>query len=181
MLDNALIELFSDRLVSASAAAGWNYPVVQKQQPTQQGIPTEPTIFFEKLFDNAYGYAAYSNSVVVTDDLPQMFETDNQLMETVFQVSAWVIQNPDDLSIPTASDVLNYVNMYLRTRQTQRTWIGLGVNILRVTQLRNPYTEDDRHRNEATPSFDIVVTHSRTITVDVDSADHADGELHVVG
>lgn len=184
MLDNDLIELLATRMELASATAGWNFPVVQKEQPTQQGIPTEPTIFLEKLFDNLYGFAARSNDIVTeTDDFgpfPQMRETDKQLIETAFQISAWVIQDPTNTNLPTASDVVNYVSMFLRHRETIRAWAPLNVNLLRVTQIRNPYTEDDRHRNEATPSLDLILTHDRTLTLDVSSADTVVGDFYAI-
>src|ERR1700676_1394800 len=92
MLDNDLINLVATQLEAASAAAGWNYIVLQKDQPTQQGIPTAPTVFFEKLFDNNHGWPMDSN---VYQPVPNNFlETETQMVNTTFQISALVIQDP---------------------------------------------------------------------------------------
>jgi hypothetical protein len=181
MLDNDLINLLATRLEAATAQAGWldstgaTYGVSQKQQPTQQGVTTVPQVFFEKLFDIAFGYPEVTNA---WDDVAQtLTEVETQLTETTFQISAMVIQNPADLTMPTTSDVVNFVRSFLVARQTIRLWQPQGVSILRVSQIRNPYIEDDRHRNEATTNFDIVVTHSRVLNNPVNYATEMDGGL----
>lgn len=187
MLDLALIDLFATQLEAASAFGAWldstgnPYGVSQKEQPTQQGVTTDPQIFFEKLYDVPFGYPEVSHSINNTDpNNPQMVETELQLVETTFQVSALVIQEPSDLTIPTASDVVNLIRSFLISRQTIRLWAKQGVSLLRVTQVRNSYFEDDRHRNEASPNFDIVLTHNRTISQNVNSVSEMDGEIFVV-
>lgn len=62
MKDNALIDLLATILEQGLAHANLNMPVVQLNQPTQQGI--EPnTVYFQKLFDDRYGWAANSKQV----------------------------------------------------------------------------------------------------------------------
>ncbi len=165
MTDLQLIEVLASALEAASANAGWNYGVVQKDEPTTQGTPTAPTIFFEKLFDVPYGWA-------MTTDVPNVeamtfAETDTQLYETHFQVSALVIQDPNNLALPTASDVCNYMKQYLAARSIVATFFAQGVGVLKVSEVRNPYFTDDRNMYEANPSFDIVFTHSRSITITI--------------
>jgi hypothetical protein len=115
MLDNALINLLATSLEAASAAFEWNYIVVQKDEPTQQGIPTDPTIFFEKLFDTSRHFPMETYSVNALD-ATKLDDTEVQLVETVFQVSALVIQDPNNLSLPTASDVVNALRGFLISR-----------------------------------------------------------------
>jgi hypothetical protein len=160
MLDNALINLIATSLEAASAAFGWNYIVVQKDEPTQQGIPTDPTIFFEKLFDTSRHFPMEKYSVNAFD-ATKLDDTEVQLVETVFQVSALVIQDPNNLSLPTASDVANALRGFLISRNNADGWRAQGVGTLPPSQVRNPYIQDDRNRNEAFPSFDISLTHSR--------------------
>lgn len=180
MLDNALIDLLATRLEAAASAGGWKdstgaaYGVSQKQQPTQQGIPTDPQIFFEKLFDVGFGFPQVQH--VYDSETDTMAEVETQLTETTFQISALVRQDPTDLSIPTASDVANFVRGFMLARATIRAWKAQGVSVLRVTTVRNDYLEDDRHQNEATPSFDLVLTHSRVINNAINFAAEMDGE-----
>lgn len=168
MLDLALIDLLATRLEAASAAGGWldstgsPYGVSQKMQPTQQGITTDPQVYFQKLFDIPFGYAEVTHSPDPSGEY-QMIEREEQAMQTTFQISAMVIQNPADLTIPTASDVVLFVRSFLMARETVRLFIKSGANVLRVGDVQNPYFQDDRSLNEASPSFDIVITHSRVI------------------
>lgn len=175
MTDNQLIEVLATALEAASANAGWNYGVVQKDEPTTQGTPTAPTIFFEKLFDVAYGWAHTEN----TPNIPAktFAETDTQVYETHFQISALVIQDPNDLTIPTASDVCNYMKQYLAHRTITAQFAAQGLGVLKVSEVRNPYFLDDRNMFEANPSFDIVFTHSRSITITIPGVDKIVGAI----
>jgi hypothetical protein len=172
MTDNQLIQFMAAQLDAASEASGWNYPVLQKNNPTLEGIPAAPAIFFEKLFDHAYGWPIDSFTY---NEPPVDNFSDNsmQLYETTFQISALVIQDPEDLTLPTASDVANYIKMWLTHPVTLQTFRSQNVGLLRVTQIRNPYFEDDRHRFEAHPNFDLVLTHDNTLTLTVPAANRA--------
>jgi hypothetical protein len=171
MLDNQLIALVATQLETASAAAGWNYLVVQKDEPTQQGTPTAPTIFFEKLFDRPYGWPMDSYAYQATPN--NFLETETQLTETTFQISSLVIQNPTNLELPTASDVANFMQQYLSARWSIATFMGQDVGVLRVTSVRNPAFTDDRTLFEYSPNFDITFTHSRTVSNTVNSVSTA--------
>jgi hypothetical protein len=178
MLDNALINLVATQLEAASAAAGWNYIVLQKAPPSRQGIPSAPTIFFEKLFHRNYGWATVTKEFQPT---PNYFShTETQNIETTFQISALVPQDPTDLTIPTASDVVQYMKMFLQSAQTVSLWSNQNVNMLRVTDIRNPYFEDDKHRFEANPNFDFVVTHSQAIVLQVPVVSAINGTPSVI-
>jgi hypothetical protein len=178
MTDNQLIALMASRLDAAMTTSGWGYVVVQKEPPNQQGIPSAPTVFFEKLFDHPYGHPMIQNIL----DVPNMKinEKNTQLYETTFQISAMVIQNPSDLSIPTASDVANYVKMFMALGSTRNLFMAQGVGMLRVTEVRNPYFQDDHSQLEANPSFDVVFTHNRTMDDIVPATNIVTGNAYVV-
>lgn len=176
MLDNALIDLFATQLEAASAQAGWNYLVLQKNQPTQEGIPTAPTIFFEKLFDKAYGWpeVSYEEYDPATNTFSQI---EKQWTETTFQVSALVIQDPMNLSLPTASDVVNYMKLFTNSRASIKTLKAQAVSMLRITDVRNPIFRDERHVFEANPNFDVVLQHQRIIVNRVGATDTVIGAV----
>jgi hypothetical protein len=175
MLDNPLIDLIATQAEAAIASAGWNYVVIQKNGPDQQGLPTNPGVFLEKIGDHRYGYKSVKQTYRPTTD--DFAETETQVLETTFQISALVIQNPNDLTIPTASDVANYVCMYMQSNSVISNLRQQGVSILRVSDVRNPYFVDDRERFEGNPSFDLIVTHSNSITISVPSAEKVIGTV----
>jgi hypothetical protein len=165
MRDNDLINLIATQIEASMASAGWNYVVIQKDAPDKQGIPTNPGVFLEKIGDHRYGHPVVKQTYrSVTDDFE---ETETQTMETTFQISALVIQNPNDITIPTASDVANYACMYMQSRTVIANLFQQGVSVLRVLDVRNPYFVDDRERFEGNPNFDLIVTHNKTITITV--------------
>jgi hypothetical protein len=183
MKDNDLIALFSSQLEAALAMAGWSYTVIQSQQPTQQGMPSAPFVFFEKLFDHEYGWPMSSgytlNSVAPPGmALPDFQQAEKQWVESTFQVSAMVIQDPVDLSIPTPSDVCHYLKQYLNARQTIYAFSRAGAPILRITDIRNPKFTDDRMLIEANPNFDVVLQHLRIMDFSVPGSDIVVGDVY---
>lgn len=175
MTDNQLIDFVATQLEAASASAGWNYIVLQKDQPTMEGIPTAPTIFFEKLFDHPYGWPIAKFSYIVEQNV--FNENETQLYETTFQISTLAIQNPEDLTLPTASDIANYMKQYIGSRHVSSLFQAASMGILRVTDVRNPYFKDDRNQFEAHPTFDFTVLHNRQINFEVPAADRAEENL----
>ncbi len=133
--------------------------VRQSYQPTQQGTPRAPTIFLHKIGDRRYGYlkrvSAYNNQPLD----PKIIHIETQFMETRFQVNALAIQDPAVLNSLTASDIVNIASSIMQSDATRAALKALGIGILRVTELQNPYFIDDKERYEASPSFDFILTH----------------------
>lgn len=165
MLDNELLALVTTQLQAAITMGGWDIglTVMQKGQPTQEGIPSNPTIFFEKLFDEEIGWAQVREQLGTT----AFTSTEQQFVATHIQVSALVIQDPMDTSRPTASDVANYMRQYMSSRYFRSILKPYGANTFKINEVRNPFFEDDRHRMEAFPSFDVAITHNRAISFQV--------------
>jgi hypothetical protein len=180
--DNTLFDLVANTLDAASALAGWNYLTVARDQPSPQGAVTAGTIYLERQFDDRYGWAA-SNDVYNppnpdTPPNPQGTYTKNELqwIEAHFQVSAMVIQNPSDLTVPTALDVVRYLAQYMNHRTIVKSLIrSSGVGILRVSTVRNPWDKDDRDIFEATPSFDLIVPYQSNIAFTIPATNIVQG------
>lgn len=173
MNDNALIAAFGTQLETSITSAGWNYVVVQKDQPTQEGAPSGPTVFLEKLFDHDYGFPSVSNAY---DSVNNIYtQTEKQIVETTFQISALVPQNPNDLSIPTAADVVKQVKLWIQSRVSIAALYDLNIAMLRVTDIRTNWFDDDSEQFENHPNFDIIVQHEDSITMVVPAAASAVG------
>lgn len=169
MLDNQLIDFLVTQLNTAIQSAGWSFDVVQKNNPTIQGIPSTPTVFFEKLFDHNYGFQHVD--LTLSQDQTQYLSTTSQAVETSFQISAWAIQDPANVTLPTASDIAHQCCRYLQHPVVVQNFAAAGIQMLRVTEVRNPYLQDDKSQFEAVPSFDIVLIHGRDLTMSVPMAD----------
>lgn len=162
MLDNQLIQLFVPIIQQGLIAAGYtNITTKAAYQPTQQGINTNATVYFFKLYDHRYGFLKRQD--VWNANTNQMIHTETQNYETTFQISALVIQDPKNISY-TASDLVNTVAQIMQSDATRQTLLNGGVGIYRITEVRNPYFVDDKGRFEASPSFDFTLTHQQIST-----------------
>jgi hypothetical protein len=163
MLDNQLISLVIGTITAQEAAAGIpGTPIAQAFQPTQQGVNTGPTVYLYKVGDRRYGFAGRSD--VWNQTSSTMVHTETQQYETTLQFSALATQDPATPTQYTASDLLNLIAYTLQSSATVAALQAQGVGVERITDVRNPYFTDDRDRFEASPSFDVVLTHKQTVT-----------------
>ncbi len=162
MKDNELIALIISTIISQEAIANIpGLPIKQAFQPTQQGVNKVPTAYLHKIGDKRYGYVDRRdvwdsiNLVMVHQELQQY--------ETTFQISTLATQDPKTPAAYTASDILNLIAYILQSSTTITILEQQGIGILRVMDIRNPYFKDDKGRNEASPSFDFILTHKQII------------------
>ena len=161
MRDNLLIQLFLPIIVSGLAADGFTGVIVQQMdQPTQQGIPTNPTVYFQKIYNHRYGWGMTYAKWDTESETEKNYEP--QWHETTFQVSTLVIQNPLTPNQYTAADLSNAVATIMQSEATRVTLMAQNVGILRISELTNPYFQDDKDQFEAGPTFDFILTHLQT-------------------
>ena len=141
----------------------WAGPVTVKQmfQPTMQGVNTGPTIYFYKVGDHRYGFLGRHDKWDVPTST--MYHTENQLYETTFQISAWVINDPNLPNSYTASDLVTGAAMVMQSDYMANILNTAGVGILRITEQRNLQFIDDRGYYEQSPSFDFTLTYTQSI------------------
>jgi hypothetical protein len=157
--DNQLVQLFLPIITAGLIVDGFtNVTVKQSNQPTQQGINTNPTVYFFKVNNKRYGYLGREDVWNGTS----MVHTELQYFETIFQMSALVLQEPKYPALPTASDLVNEVASIMQSDNTRVILNASGVGILRVSEVLNPYFVDDRDNFEASPSFDFTLVYENT-------------------
>jgi len=163
MQDVDLIDAVASRLEEGLRSIGLTQTlVVQRYQPTQQGVPSEDSVWLEKLFDHVHGSPEINHFFKPLENTYNEMET--QVYVTTFQVSALFAQTPGDTSKPTASDVANYLKRFITSRETIRQFKKKGLSFFRVTDVRNVKFSDDMSQFEAFPAFDIAIVHNNSLT-----------------
>lgn len=162
MLDNDLIKLIISTLIAGESGRGIaGTPIAQAFQPTAQGTNTKPTAFLTKISDHRYGFPLRQDVYDSVNEI--MVHTEIQVYESMFQLSTLAAQNPTTPQIYTASDIANLCASILQSDAAMVLFQAQDVGIERVTDVRNPYFEDDHQRYEASPSFDFVMIHKQII------------------
>lgn len=156
--DNSLIQIFLPVINAALIADGFTgVTVKQANQPTMQGIQTNPAIYFFKVANIRYGYLGRKDKWSSMSS--EMEHAESQYYESTWQVSALVLQSPATPNQYTASDLVNEVASIMQSDQTRDILNQSGIGILRVRDVSNPYFVDDRDNFEASPSFDFTLTY----------------------
>lgn len=179
MLDSELITLLGneiDAAVKVSYPLMTDYEVMQGAQPTQEGTPSVPTLILLKVHDRPRGWpmTSYARN---SDGLFQ--ESLVQLVETTCNVSSLFWQDPTkpDDQVVTAADLLNSVMLQFLFPSKIQELMAKGINILRITDVSNEPFENDDHRFEFHPTFEIVFTHNRTAAKTTPFISTIDGEV----
>lgn len=180
MHDVDLIDTVATRIEAGLAAAGYpNIPVLQNYQPNQQGVPIGNSVWIEKLFDKPIGWTENRLKWYESSQIYQ--ESESQNYNTPFQISVLLPQVPGDTTLPTASDMANFLQRWMTSRATRRLFKGLGISIFRVTDVRNSKFQDDQSQYEARPSFDLTINHNNALITDVHPVYRVEGKLIGVG
>jgi len=163
LTDNDLIKIFMPIIDNGLADQLIEAEVISSYQPSKQGVPTGKTVFFgkvggDKIIGTPKRTSVYNALTGTTDDI------DYQRVESTWQIGALVKQNASEESI-TASDLANIVQQILCSTYSIEILTNNGIGILRVTNVRNPFFEDDRGQYEASPSFDFTLVYDRVITI----------------
>lgn len=172
MTDNeiaAVIVSQLDTLMAADPVLGTlaGLTAAQNFQPRQQGAADTPIVYFIKISDRRVGSPTVKDTFVdpvPPDPVGTMRHTESQVYASTFQFMALMPQDPANTALPTASDVLNVVAGIIASDANRAAFLAAGLGILRVADVRNPYFTDDQDRFEASPSFDVVLTHKRVLT-----------------
>lgn len=160
MTDNQLFALVKRVIEARLTARGFpGFVVARTHQPDQQGGNTAPTIYLFKVGPDhrhgspAQGYAwdAVAGSMVATQ---------TQVYESTFQASIDMLESTDPAGF-TPSDAINAVADIMQSDAVVAELQAVGVGVLRVSQVLNPYNVNDRDQFDANSSFDFVLTYAR--------------------
>ncbi len=178
MNDRPLFTLIKATMDAGLTRVGLAVAVKQSFQTLQQGPNSTATVYLYKLFDMRHGSP---RRVYVPGVAYEMARTETQQMATTFQATVMVPPgNPADANQLSASDVANTVAAIMQSDQGQAQLWAAGVGILRVTEVRNPPFVDDRKQFEFSPSFDFVLTHTRSLVSVAPAATTIESGFHRV-
>lgn len=158
------------------------YPQIglkQSNQPTKQGVPSTPYVFFTKVTNQKIGSPGrkYDNY-----DEPgrQVDQTDNYWIGATYQFSSLIKQDITDEDSVSAYDIMELTAAILQNISIIQQFRERGISIERITDIRQPFFLDDNDEFEAEPSFDVVLTYNQTITFKTPIADPVEADIQRV-
>lgn len=164
MRDNEIIIAIRAALIGRLQTRGIVAEVLQAYQPTQQGMAEGAAIYLHKIADRRYGFPerrdVYNPATLQFDSL------ESSQMESTWQFSANVPQNPADDAQLTNADVVKAAAFAFQSDTVLGALRQAGLGVLRITSIRTLQVVDDRGNFQANPSFDVTFTH-RDSTLDV--------------
>lgn len=163
MTDNELAALLRAQLLAGLTRQGYPDIIVQpNNQPTTQGRPSDATVMYQPIQDYRYGWQGRKMSYNAGNDV--FNTTESQIIESGFQIFALVPYKEVNPYTFTAKDLVNLCAMICNSERFMNDMRAGGAGLQRVTQIRSPFFVNDQGNFEASPSFDVIMSHTRTIT-----------------
>lgn len=148
-----------------------NYPITVQSafQPTQQGTQIAPFLAVNYVSGRRYGYPQVTEQVVtdINNGAMSMERKENYWLEEVYQITAYAIASPNDINSPTAYTYATRAAAVLQSAQARKILLDNGAGFIRISEIRTPYFEDERGRNELSPSFDFTVSRQEQLIYSV--------------
>ena len=165
-------------LVIATLTAGLaNYPefgtpaVKQAYQPRTAGAPSGDAILLSNQPLRRYGFMRRHNQWIppAPPEPGRMVRTETQNWEGVFQCNAQVLPppQPKPLAPYTAGDLVSAASWILQGDDGRGMLQSAGCGVLRVTEIRRPYFQNEQNQFQASPSFDFTLQFEETKTFDI--------------
>lgn len=165
MNESAIAALLISVLNTGLALRGVSASVKQDYQPTQQGIPSTAVILFHHVSTVPIGWPAKEE--VYNAAAQAMAHTETQNRESRYQLSALAPQSPGAPAALTAADYVLAAQAVLQSDATINTLAASNVGVRHAGPSTSVWFQDDRNRNQESPSFDIILSHQDVFTYSV--------------
>lgn len=146
-------------------------------QPTQEGRPSTPTVFFAAIGNYRYGWMSRESKWDSAAGSMRLHET--QAMETTVQFSAY-LGNSTDPNAATPSDALSAVCGVMQGEEFIEKARIFGIQVLRVTDQKIIPFQNESNQWERMPTFDIVIKHTDYFVDSVQIVNAFEFEMHAV-
>lgn len=143
---------------------------VRANAPVVQGRPSGPSVLFFPVGSRRYGWLRRDE--VWDADAGRYVHREVQAYETTVQFEALGPPPVAGVSTPTvtAADLVNTAAAVLQSDKALASLRAAGLGVLRVTDVRQPYMQNDRDQFEAVPSFDLIVTREQIVLDSTEAA-----------
>jgi hypothetical protein len=151
--------------------SAFGYPniiVAQSFQPTKQGVPLDPIVYFTKINAQRYGFQSRKN--IYNDQTGFFDHSENYFLEANYQINAVIKQDISDPNSVNAYDIVDLSAAILQTERARQFLLDLGIGILRITSIRTPRYLNSSDNFDIDPSFDFTLVYQNTINYTVDPA-----------
>lgn len=165
MTSNEAFALILSTLSTLMSQQGYAISVQASYQPTQQGTQNGPFIAVNYISSRRYGYPQVTEKI--NAETGTIDRVESYWLEEVFQIGAYAIPSPTDIASPTAYTYAARAAAVLQSQQARNILLKQGVGFIRISEIRMPFFEDERGRNELTPSFDFTVSRQEQLIYSV--------------
>lgn len=178
MTDNDVWVILTAMLDSAIVSSGLdasNVIFARAVQPRQEGAISQPALYCHRISSKRYGWQSRKDNYNSTDD--NFDHTESIITESVYQVSAEVSEDPNDLSELTAFDVVSRIALQLNSYAVRQFLLSNDIAIIRIIDVRTPFFKNESDQFEPEPSFDFTISYKQNIMSKVSSITEYEGNI----
>lgn len=158
-------------------SSGLSESVIIRRAYQQTQVKTEPDflVTLYPISNNRYGFQGNSDEFITGTG---MVHTERYAIRKTLQAS---VQKKNPNNTDTApEDIAENLSSFLQSQAFITTLVAADLGIERVTDIRDPFFQDDSDQFEATPNFDFVLTYTQEITSIIPGVEVIEGEVKSV-
>lgn len=155
-----------------------NVEIRQSYQPIKTGVSTNPTAYLFKVTSQRVGWQSRKYRYNMGNDY---FDCNGDYwIEATYQLTAQVERDINDINSLTSYDIADKCAAVLQTDESLNNFLVNGIGIQAITDVRNPFSLDDRDQFDQDASFDFVLSYNQEIMTTVPKADPIEPDIYRV-
>lgn len=152
--------------------------IKQSFQPRKQGVDSQDTIYLFKITSRRVGHQG--KNFLYNQGNDNFDTTENYWLEATFQLNAVIERDITDSNSLTDYDIVDLCGAILQASPARKKLLESGIGILKIGEVRNPYSLDDRDQFDQNSSFDFILTYNQTIASQVPKAEPIEADIQRV-
>ncbi len=161
MIDGDVQRAIKGVLDAGFTSQGLTMIVQQSFNPTKQGVPLEPTVFFNKISSRRFGFQGRKSVYDAGNN--NFVKTESYFLKATYQIGAMSSQDLNDPNSLNTYDIVDLAAAILQTEETRAVLLAQSIGIERITDIRTPQIMIDTDEFEINANFDFVLSYKNEI------------------
>ena len=152
--------------------------IKQSFQPRKQGANSQDTIYLFKVTTKRVG--SQGRKYEYNENNDEFDGQENYWIEATYQLTPVINRDVSDSSSRTSYDIADLCAAILQSYDARKKLLESGIGILRIGDIRNPFSTNDREQFQQDSNFDFTLTYQQIYSTTVPVADPIEQDMQRV-
>lgn len=176
MIESDVWQVIINTLRAGLDTQGFNgIQIRQSYQPIKTGVSNNPTVYLFKVTSRRVSWQSSKYKYNAGNDNFDCYG--DYWIEATYQLTAQAERDINDINSLTSYDIADRCAAVLQTNESLNNFLDAGIGIQAITDVRNPFSVDDRDQFDQDASFDFVLSYNQEIATTAPKADPIEPDI----